>query len=126
MTGSLSPKGTSDQISQAKELNSIVFLNMSISYFLLKNYQKALEKATLSLQSKKTLKGLYRRGKAYAALKNYEKAIKDMEEAVRMDTSDPNDIQQEIMQMRVRAKEEEKKAEKKLAGFLLKGNEWII
>jgi hypothetical protein len=96
---------------------------MSISYYLLKNFEKALEKATLSLENKKTLKGLYRRGKTNAALKNYERAIKDMEDAVKMDTSDPNDIQQEIMQLRVKMREEDKKSEKKLAGFLLKGNE---
>jgi tetratricopeptide (TPR) repeat protein len=34
------------------------------------------------------LKGLYRRGKAYAELKDYERAIKDMEDAVKMDPSD--------------------------------------
>lgn len=41
--------GTTSQIDQAKELNSVVFLNMSIAYYLLKEYQKAVEKATLSL-----------------------------------------------------------------------------
>jgi tetratricopeptide (TPR) repeat protein len=66
---------------------------MSICHFLLKDYQKAVDKATKSIENKKTLKGLYRRGKAYAARQDYERAIKDMEEAVKMDTSDPNDIQ---------------------------------
>jgi tetratricopeptide (TPR) repeat protein len=101
--------GTKDQIALAKELNATVFLNMSICFFLLKNYSKAVEKATLSLQNKKTLKGLYRRGKAYAARLDYERAIKDMEDAVKMDPSDVNDIQQEIMQLRMKMKELEKK-----------------
>jgi hypothetical protein len=55
------------------------------------------------------LKGLYRRGKAYAARLDYERAIKDMEDAVKMDPSDVNDIQQEIMQLRMKMKELEKK-----------------
>lgn len=70
---------------------------MSICYYLLKNYTKSIEKATLALQNKKTLKGLYRRGKAHAARLDFEKAIKDMEDAVKIDPSDINDIQQEIM-----------------------------
>ena len=45
------------------------------------------------------------------ARKDYEAAIKDFEDAVRMDPSDPNDIQQEIMQARRLEKEADKKNE---------------
>jgi hypothetical protein len=40
---------------------------------------------------------------------DFERAIKDMEDAVKMDPSDINDIQQEIMQLRIKMKELEKK-----------------
>lgn len=76
----------------AKEVNAATYLNMSICFFLMQNYNKAIEKATDSLANKKTIKGFYRRGKAYAMKLDYEKAIKDMEDAVRMDVNDPNDI----------------------------------
>lgn len=76
----------------AKEVNAATYLNMSTCFYLLQNYPKAIEKATESLANKKTIKGLYRRGKAYAMKLDYDKAVKDMEEAVIMDTSDPNDI----------------------------------
>lgn len=46
-----------------------------------------------------------------------------MEDAVKMDPSDINDIQQEIMQLRIKMKELEKKNNQKLSGFLLKGDE---
>jgi tetratricopeptide (TPR) repeat protein len=65
---------------------------MSICFFLTQQYQKAVDKASESLKYKKTVKALYRRAKAYAMRLDYERAIKDMEEAVRLDPSDPNDI----------------------------------
>ena len=65
---------------------------MSICFYLLKNYEKSIEKASESLKVKKTLKGYYRRGKAYAALLQYDNAAEDLKSAVKMDTSDPNDI----------------------------------
>jgi len=95
---------------------------MSICYHLLGDYKRAAEKASISIDHKKSLKAYYRRGKAYAMLKDYEKAIKDMESAVKMDTSDPNDIQQEIAQLRTRMKAQEREANQKLSGFLLKSD----
>jgi len=82
-----------DEKDQVIELMATTFLNMSICFFLQGQYSKSVEKATLSLDYKKTLKALYRRGKANMARKDYEAAIKDFEDAVRMDPSDPNDIQ---------------------------------
>ena len=54
---------------------------------------------------------------------NLEKAIKDFEEAVKLDTSDPNDIQQEIMQLKAKQKAMEKQNLQKLQGFLLRDNQ---
>ena len=106
----------------AVELNATTFLNMSICFFLTQNYSKAVEKATESLKYKKTIKGLYRRAKAHAMRLDYESAIEDMMEAVRMDPSDPNDLQQEIIQMRVKLRDQTKQTQQKMSGFLLKGD----
>jgi tetratricopeptide (TPR) repeat protein len=65
---------------------------MAICFYLLQNYPKSVEKATESINMKPTIKGYYRRGKAYVLLKNYTKAVEDFEEAVKLDTTDPNDI----------------------------------
>ncbi|CDW73193.1 peptidyl-prolyl isomerase pasticcino1 [Stylonychia lemnae] len=105
------------------ELMATTFLNMSICFFLTGQFSKSVEKATLSIKSKKTIKALYRRGKAQMARKDYDQAIKDFEEAVRMDPSDPNDIQQEIMQAKRLERESDKQRQQKMQGFLLKGNE---
>lgn len=90
-------QATDKEIMEAKELGSASFLNMSICFFLLGEYQKAVEKATESLKYKKTLKALYRRAKAYQKRNDFERAIADMTEAIKMDTSDPNDIGQELV-----------------------------
>ncbi len=70
---------------------------MSQAFFQQKNFDKSIKKATDSLNLKKTIKAYYRRGKAYAMLGQYENAADDMKKAVLMDTSDPNDIQTEMM-----------------------------
>ena len=109
-----------DEVRQAHEVAASTTLNMSICYYLLKEYKKSVEKAEISLKHKKTVKAFYRRGKAYAMLKDYDRAISDMESAVKLDPSDVNDIQQEIVQLRVMQKAQEKQAQQKLAGFLLR------
>ena len=70
---------------------------MSQAFFQQKNFDKSIKKATDSLNLKKTIKAYYRRGKAYAMLEKYENAADDMKKAVLMDTSDPNEIQTEMM-----------------------------
>lgn len=92
---------------------------MSICFFLLQNYPKSVEKATESLEMKLSIKGFYRRGKGYVLLKNYDKAIHDFEEAIKLDTTDPNDIQQELMQVKAHKKALDKKSDQKYKGFLL-------
>ncbi len=67
-------------------------MNLAICFFLIKNFEKSIEKATESVNLKKSLKGYYRRGKAYAALEQYDNAVEDLKAAIKMDTSDPNDI----------------------------------
>ncbi len=86
-------KLSNEETQEVVELQASTSLNMAICFFLLKNYEKSIQKATESIALKKTIKGYYRRGKAYAALSQYENAADDMKLAVKMDTSDPNDIQ---------------------------------
>lgn len=113
-------ESTASEVEQARELAATSNLNMSLCYFMLKNYQKSSEKATESLKYRKTIKALYRRAKAYEKRGDYERAIQDMTEAVRMDTSDPNDIQQEIGQLKIKQREATKKANEKFSGFLIR------
>ncbi len=56
------------------------------------------------MQLKKSIKAFYRRGKAHAALERFEEAAADLKQAVMLDTSDPNDIQQEMVIFNARAK----------------------
>ncbi len=86
------------------ELQATTYLNMSQAFFQKKNYEKTIQKATDSLNLKKTVKAYYRRGKAYAMLEQYENAAADMKKAVLMDTSDPNDFQIEMMRYEKLAK----------------------
>ena len=69
---------------------------MSVCYFLTEQYEKSVDKATDSVALKRSIKGLYRRAKAYDALGNFEKAIEDMKSAIKMDKSDPNNLQAEL------------------------------
>jgi hypothetical protein len=55
---------------------------MATCQFLQKAYEKSVDKATESLKLKKSIKGYYRRGKAYAALNQLENAIADLKCAV--------------------------------------------
>lgn len=79
------------------ELQAVTDLNMATAFFMQKRYDKCIQKATLSLELKKTIKAYYRRGKAYGALERFDEAAQDMRAAVMMDTTDPNDIQQELV-----------------------------
>jgi len=74
------------------ELQATVNLNMSVAFFMQKIYDKSIKKATESLKLKKSIKAFYRRGKAYAALEQFEEAAADMKSAIMIDTTDPNDI----------------------------------
>ena len=75
------------------DLQAATDLNMATAFFMQKKYEKCIQKASLSLDLKKSIKAYYRRGKAYGALERFEDAAKDMKSAVMLDTQDPNDIQ---------------------------------
>ena len=96
------------------------YLNMSNAFFNQENYDKTIEKATKSLEIKKTIKGLYRRAKAYAAKKNFSKTCEDLKQAIMLDTEDPFDIQRELVKYEQHAKAAEVESTKKMMGFLLK------
>jgi tetratricopeptide (TPR) repeat protein len=70
---------------------------MALCHFHLGEWKKSIDKATRSLSNNKNQKAYYRRAKAYEKLNEFEKAIQDMTEAVKMDASDTNDMQQELM-----------------------------
>jgi len=46
----------------------------------------------LSIDYNKTIKGYYRLAQSYKVTQDYENAIKFYKEAIKLDTSDPNDI----------------------------------
>mmetsp|Transcript_4874 Transcript_4874/g.4504 ORF Transcript_4874/g.4504 Transcript_4874/m.4504 type:complete len:141 (+) Transcript_4874:239-661(+) len=112
-----------DDLEKCTELQATTYLNMSICFYLQQKYQKCIEKASASLELKKSIKAYYRRGQAYAARKDYENAIRDLENAIKLDVSDPNDIQQELIKMKGLSKQQEKELTKKMQGFLIKDNQ---
>ena len=65
---------------------------MSICFFNLKKYLKSKEKATKSLEMKKSIKAYYRRAQARAYMKDYDGACDDLKSAIKMDMNDPNDF----------------------------------
>ena len=87
---------------------------MSICFFYLQKYQKSKEKATLSLDVKKSIKAYYRRAQARARMKDFDGACDDLKAAIMMDTSDPNDYQSELGKYEKHAKAARKNADKKL------------
>ncbi len=66
---------TSDEDQQKMiELQAVTDLNMATAFFIMKRYEKCIEKATLSLELKKTMNAYKRRGKAYGALERFDEA----------------------------------------------------
>ena len=70
---------------------------MAVCHHVTKNYQKAAENAKKSSDLNPTIKAYYREGQAYKMQQNYEKAIEAYKKAIKMDVSDPNDIQSELI-----------------------------
>ena len=109
---------------ETQELRDVVAasaLNMSICFFQLKNYQKSKEKATQSIDMKKSIKGFYRRAQAKAFLKDFEGACLDLKEAIKLDTTDPNDCQAELIKYEKYAAAARKQSESKLKKAMQKG-----
>ena len=88
---------TEAETQELKDVCAAAALNMSICFFQLKNYQKSKEKATQSIDIKKSIKGFYRRAQARAFLKDFDGACEDLKEAIKLDTTDPNDCQAELI-----------------------------
>ena len=110
-----------EEVKQLHELQATAFLNMSICQFLLKEYQKSVDNAKKSLAYNKTIKGYYRLGMAYKQLQNYEEAKTALMSAIKLDVSDPNDIQTELAKVEGLEKAKEKKRLEKMSGFLKNG-----
>ena len=106
--------------SEASELQATTLLNMAQAFYVQKKYDKAAEKSTQSLALNKSVKGYYRRGKAFAMMEDFERACEDLRRAIQMDESDPNNFAQELKVFEARAKAAEKERNKKMSGFLLK------
>ena len=85
-----------DEVKQLHELQATAYLNMAICFFLLKEYQKSAENAKKSIVFNKTIKAYYRLGMAYKQLQNYDQAKEALLSAIKLDVSDPNDIQTEL------------------------------
>jgi tetratricopeptide (TPR) repeat protein len=109
-----------DDLEKCLDLQATTFLNMATIFYLEKNYPKTIEKATLSLNMKPTIKGYFRRAQAYAAKNQFEDAIKDLESGIKLDPSDPNDLQQELLKYKNHHKDQEKKRIQGMQGFLYK------
>jgi tetratricopeptide (TPR) repeat protein len=118
-TKGLGNEATPQEAKEAAEIAAATTLNMSICFFLLGDYVKASEKATESLGYVKTYKAYYRRAKACQKRGDLDRAVADMTEAIKLDPSDPHDIGQELAQLKVALREQTRKAQAKMAGFLL-------
>jgi tetratricopeptide (TPR) repeat protein len=92
ITGMKQFKIDKEQTKNCHELQATAYLNMAICWYLLKNFEKSKENAKMSLDFNKTIKGYYRLAQSYKAVQDYEMAIKNYKEAIKLDTSDPNDI----------------------------------
>jgi hypothetical protein len=66
-----------EDLENCKDLVATTFLSMATCYFLLENYPKCIEKATLSIKQRPTIDAYYRRGKGYALFNDFDSAIKD-------------------------------------------------
>ena len=82
-----------------------------------KNYTKAIEKATNSINIEKNSKAYFRRGKAYALKNDYENAYKDFEEGKKINPDDEKLFDDEVLRTQQREKKYDKAASKKFAGF---------
>ena len=105
---------------KAKELERDVNCNLAMVYIKEKNWSKATEKATLSLAIEKTTKGYFRRGKAYAMKNDFENALKDFELGKELNPDNSKLFDDEIIKMKKREKEYDKKTSEKYAGFFSK------
>ena len=102
---------------KAKEIERDVNSNMAMVFIKEKNWTKAIEKATNSLNIEKSVKGYYRRGIAHAMKNDYESAYKDFDEGKELDPDSKDLFDKEIAKTKKKEKEYDKKTSQKYAGF---------
>ena len=85
-------KLSEEEVVELTQVQASAFLNMSVCYYMLKDYPKSRDRATSSLQLQKSTKGFYRRAVAKKMMTDYDGACEDLKEAIKLDTSDPNDF----------------------------------
>ena len=107
---------TPEILEKVKELKSSVFLNMSQIDIINKNYGKAVERASKSLEIKKNIKGFYRRGIAYIEINEFEKARKDLETVREMDMASGSTLNGDLEEKILLIKQREKAFDKELSG----------
>ena len=103
-----------------KDLKYAVFLNMSQIDIFNKNYKKAAERASKSLEIKESLKGLYRRGCAYIELNEFEKARKDLERVRAMENEAGAEKNEELEKKFAAIKIKEKACDQEMKNKLKK------
>ena len=107
---------TPEILEKVKELKSSVFSNMSQIDIINKNYGKAVERASKSLEIKKSIKGFYRRGIAYIEISEFEKARKDLETVREMDMASGSTLNEDLEEKFQLIKQKEKAFDKELRG----------
>ncbi|TNV75736.1 hypothetical protein FGO68_gene7490 [Halteria grandinella] len=115
-----------DETHALQELLATTYLNMAQCFFQTGQYQKSVEKATLSLGIKREQpKALFRRAQANSQRKDYEGAAQDLEEALVLLTNAgqgecemAKTVRAELEQVRAKGKEYDKAVQKKMGGFL--------
>ena len=80
-------KATEGTLYIVKALKANTYLNMAQIDLFNKNYEKAVDRASKSLEIEESVKGLYRRGCAYIELNELEKAKKDLERVRELEAS---------------------------------------
>ncbi|OMJ75969.1 hypothetical protein SteCoe_24778 [Stentor coeruleus] len=102
--------------SAISELKYAAYSNMAAAYLALKEYTKAIRKATLALEIKVNSKVLYRRALAYIETGDTDSAKVDLDKANQMQPNDPMIIgaYNKLMQ---KTEEVLKKEKRKYKGF---------
>ena len=93
------------------------YLNLSLAYLKMKEYNKSIEEATRVIQMQpKNVKALYRRGSAYLSFFMFEEAKLDFLEALNIEPNNKNVINE--YNNLLKCKEESQKKQKNVFGSL--------
>ena len=106
---------------QVKQLKITCFLNLSAVYFKLSLFLKSIEHASRALEADPaSVKALYRRGVAYSSFSDFESALIDFQDALKLDPNN-SDIKNEIANVQKKKKQNVDK-EKAIFGKLFSQN----